>query len=373
MIDMAKETHSEKEKSEIIERFNKIEKHKFFEICNEHELDGVVGAFAKSIGIELPDFWEKEYVRQSEHLLFLKEKAVEICEIMKNNGIDMVVLKNGGIMVDMIDDAVKCPMEDIDSLVKKDDFFKAHKILVENGFNFKFRSEYEFEILDEAFRDGSTEYYIVTPGGEKMWFELAWRSVAGRWIRPDLEPDTNEFIDNSYCADGTSVHILSPEDNLLQVCIHTAKHSYVRAPGLRLHMDVDRIVTHKNIDWDKFLEKVKKAHVKTSTFISLYIPSVLFGTNIPQYVLDELCPKNAEKLLKALSDAKLLHPKKAKFSKIEFLKFQTGLYDNFGDILRVIYPSTAWITQRYNAKNVFDIIKCVIFRTLDLVGIRKKK
>lgn len=370
MLDMSKEIHTDKEIEEIKERFLAADKQKLYKAAHLHELDGVVGSLAKHLGLCLGDEWQEEYDRQQRHLTFLREKAKEICGIMDKAGIPMVILKNGGIMIGLVDNAAKCPMEDIDSLVRKSDFYKAHEILVNNGFTFKFRSEYEAEKFDEAYRDGATEYYITTPDGEKMWFELAWRAVAGRWIRPDLEPDTDGFIERAYCPDGTKARVLSPEDNLLQVCIHTAKHSYVRAPGLRLHMDVDRIVAHTEVDWDLFLQKVKATHVKTSTYLSLYIPSVLFGTNVPQYVLDELKPKNINKLLAMLADAGLLNPKETKFSKIQFLRFQTALYDSKCDILRVIYPSTKWMQERYNC--TFTAVHTVL-RLLDLVGIRKKK
>lgn len=373
MLDMTKEIRTDEENADIIARFEKADKHTLFEACHEHELDGVVGALALSLGLNIGDEWKKEFEKQKFHLEFLREKAKEICGIMADNGIPMVILKNGGIMIGMMDEAVKCPMEDIDSLIKKSDFYKAHDILVKNGFVFKFRSEYEAEKLDEAFRDGSTEYYIVTPTGEKMWFELAWRAVAGRWIRPDLEPDTDGFIDRSYMAGDSKARVLSPEDNLLQVCIHTAKHSYVRAPGLRLHMDVDRIVAHTNIDWELFLKKVEETHVKTSTYLSLYIPSVLFGTKIPQNVLDALKPKNAEKLLNLLADAGLTHPHGHKFNKLEFLRFQTALYDSKKDMVRVIYPNKDWMKERYNCKNGLQVAKYTVTRTLDLAGIRKKK
>ena len=370
MLDMSKEIHTDKEKEEIKERFLSADTQKLYKAAHLHELDGVVGSLAKQLGLCLGDEWQQEYDRQQRHLTFLREKAKEICGIMDKAGIPMVILKNGGIMIGLVENAAKCPMEDIDSLVRKSDFYKAHEILVNNGFTFKFRSEYEAEKLDEAYRDGATEYYITTPDGEKMWFELAWRAVAGRWIRPDLEPETDGFIERAYCPDGTKARVLSPEDNLLQVCIHTAKHSYVRAPGLRLHMDVDRIVAHTEVDWDLFLQKVKATHVKTSTYLSLYIPSVLFGTNVPQYVLDELKPKNINKLLAMLADAGLLNPKETKFSKIQFLRFQTALYDSKYDILRVIYPSTKWMQERYNCR--FTVVHTVL-RLLDLVGIRKKK
>ena len=373
MIDMTQELHTTEEAESVKKRFAQIDVKKLFDICHEHELDGVVGAYALELGLPLSEEWQTEYDRQKRHLDFLREKSAEICKIMDENGIPMVILKNGGIMSSMIENAAKCPMEDIDSLVRKEDFHKAHEILVKNGFHFKFRSEFEFEILDEAYRDGSTEYYILTPDGEKMWFELAWRAVAGRWIRPDLEPDTNGLMERTYCPEDSKVHILSPEDNLLQVCIHTAKHSYVRAPGLRLHMDVDRIVAHEPIDWDVFLEKVKKTHVKTSTYLSLYIPKVMFGTKVPEQILAELKPKNADKLLNMLAAAELPHPKQNKFNKLGFLRFQTALYDSKKDMLHVLYPGRQWMDERYLCKNGWDRAKSTVVRTLDLVGIRKKK
>ena len=373
MLDMSKECHTAEELDNIKKRYVQTDNEALFAVCNEHELDGVVGTLALSLGLVLCEKWQAAYTQQKEHLTFLCEKAKEICKIMDDNGIPMVVLKNGGIMIGLVEEAAKCPMEDIDSLICKKDFYKAHEILVQNGFVFKFRSEYEAEKLDEAYRDGSTEYYIVTPAGEKMWFELAWRAVAGRWIRPDLEPDTDGFIANSYAPEGTKARILSPEDNLLQVCIHTAKHSYVRAPGLRLHMDVDRIVAHTEIDWDLFLKKVEDTHVKTSVYLSLFIPTVLFGTKVPQEVLDVLKPKKIKRLMKLLAKAGLPHPLERKFNKIQFLRFQTALYDSKKDVLRVIYPGKAWIKERYGAKTQMQVWKCVTMRVFDLVGIRKKK
>lgn len=372
MLDMSREKHSEEENQDIKERYRKVNQKKLFVVCREHELHGVAGAYAKSMGLPIPDEWEKAFLLEKRRLDFLKKTAIQVCQLMSDHGIPMVILKNGGIMMDMIPETIKCPMEDIDSLIRKTDFYQAHKLLIENGFTFKFRSEYEAEKLEEAYRDGSTEYFITMPTGEKIWFELAWRAVAGRWIRPDLEPDTDGFIGRSHTVGDTQVRVLSPEDNLLQVCIHTAKHSYVRAPGMRLHMDVDRIVAHTDIDWELFLKKVMEAHVCTSTYLSLYIPSVILHTQIPQWVLDELRPKNMKRLMKLLSESGLPHPHEKKFSKIGFLLFQTALYDKKMDLVRVIYPGKVWMQHRYEYKGYFGLMMCIFIRLLDLVGIRKR-
>ena len=356
--------------------FSKIDMALLYNLCKEHELEGVVASHILADNLcELPDYWKEDYIKEKERLEFLKTKSEQICTEMKKNGIPMIILKNGGIMEDMISDAAACPMEDIDSFIQKDNFLKAHKILLNNGFVFKFRSEFEKEDLQEAFADGSTEYFIPMPDGEKMWFELSHRAIAGRWIRPDKEPNTEELFSRFYYAENTDVGILSPEDNLLQVCIHTAKHSYVRSPGLRLHLDVERIVRHKKIDWELFLERVEKAHVKTSTYYSLLIPAVLFNTPVPEYVLSALKPskRKRKRIEKLLGQAGLLNPQKAKFSKVQFLLFQTSLYDSMEDVWKVIFPSVQWYRERYGMKSIVKLPYLILMRVLDLVGIRKKK
>lgn len=353
-----------------------IELHKLYELCVENELDGVVAANIIKYELhDLPSYWIDAYNRNKETLSFLKKEAERLCEVMYDNGIKMVILKNGGIMADIMADPAACPMEDIDSLVKKADFKRAHQIIIDEGFIFKFRSVYEFEHLEEAYRDGSTEYYIKMPNENNMWFELAWRSISGRWIRLDKEPNSDILIDRAYFAKNTKVGILSPEDNLLQVCVHTAKHSYVRAPGLRLHLDVERIVTHKIIDWNLFLEMVRKTHVKTAVYFSLLIPTILFGTEVPQYVLNELRPsKRKEKeILSILKKVGLLYPRKNKFSKLQFLRFQTLLYDTTDDVLKVLNPGLARMREIYDFKSSILLPWFVLLRGLDLVGIRKRK
>lgn len=110
-----------------------------------------------------------------------------------------------------------------------------------------------------------------------------------------------------------------------------------------------------------------------STYLSLYIPSVLFGTKIPQYVLDAIKPSNAEKFLGMLGKAGLPHPHEQKFTKLEFLRFQSSLYDDVSDMWHTLYPNKGWMKERYACKNTFQTFLFIIPRALDLMGIRKKK
>jgi hypothetical protein len=204
--------------------------------------------------------------------------------------VPLVALKNGGIARGIYPCPGCCPMGDLDVLVSIRHFRRAHELLLAEDYTFEFRSPLEKASLEAAERGGGAEYWKVLPGGEKLWLELQWRPVAGRWIRPDQEPKAEELLARSVPIPGSAARLLAPEDNLLQVALHTAKHSYVRAPGFRLHTDVDRIVRRQPLNWGLFLARVRSLEVKTPVYFSLAIPRFLFGTPIPDEVLAQLQP-----------------------------------------------------------------------------------
>lgn len=182
----------------------------------------------------------------------------------------------------------------------------AHDLLIDRGFSYRDRN-----VMEKV-------HYRLLPGDIPLWLELQWRPVAGRWIRPDQEPSAEELIARSQPIPGTAVRLLAPEDNLLQVALHTAKHSYVRAPGFCLHLDVERIVRYQDIDWDLFLKRVLALQVKTPVYFSLAIPKTLFDTPIPDRVLEQLRPPAwKERLITHwLNRAGLFNPDERKFSNL---------------------------------------------------------
>ncbi len=376
IADLLSENKDEYKIKRIKNNLDIIDIDKFFDVCQRHEVTSIVyNILSFYYKKPLPVCWEKEYYRVKEQVNFMLEKTRFLCRILADNGIPIVVLKNGGIALQLMDDPALCPMGDIDTLVKKEDFRKAHEVILENGFRFSFRSKFEEEDIEKAYFDGGTEYYFESGNGQKMWFELAHRSISGKWIRIDKEPNTEELIKNSLAIHGTNARVLSPEDNLLQVSIHTAKHSYVREPGFRLHLDVDRIVNRLNIDWDLFHNKVIAARSKTAVYFSLYLSRKLFDTNIPDHVLVDLRPKESKekKVLDMIKKAGIFEPAEEKFSRLAFIRFQFSLYDSPKDAWRVIFPSAEWLKNKYNFKTPLLIPFFLFLRVFDLVGIRKNK
>jgi hypothetical protein len=262
-----------------------------------------------------------------------------------------------------------CPMGDIDVLVKRTDFRKTHEILVNNGYEMKFRSSLEDENLELAERKGGSEYSVTLSNGSHLWFELQWRPVSGRWIRPDQEPDTDELIKRSVEIKGSKARLLSPEDNLLQVALHTAKHSYVRAPGFRLHTDVDRIIRSVKVDWTLFVDRVMKLQVKTAVFFSLALAYDLLKTPVPIEVLDKLRPASWKVWLisRWLEKVGLFDPDGKKWGRVGYVLFVALLYDSSTGLAKGIFPSQEWMKERYGIKSQWLLPLLYIHRIFDLI------
>lgn len=365
-----KESKTKKDINEIKTLFVQLDFSKLFKISQDNEVESIIVSNLIELDIRnFPNYWYESYNNLKNQIYSYYSELSNISKLMANYKVPLIVLKNGAIASSIMNDFGKCPMGDIDTLVNKKDFIKAHKILTNNDYVFKFRSKIEVNDLENAYKNGSTEYYKYLGNKGKMWFELSWRAVSGRWIRPDQEPNTEVLIKNSIKNRKTGIRVLSREDNLLQVALHTAKHSYVRAPGFRLHLDVERIVKHQEINWSLFLKKVKEANCCVPVYFSLYIPKILFKTPIPQYVLDEIRPGNIrEKLiLHWLDKVGIMNPKDNKFSKSGFIIFHILLYDSFSGFIKALFPSTKWIKDKYGLNSNVFVPIAIIRRIFDLV------
>jgi hypothetical protein len=365
---------SEDQKANLKENFKKVDTNNLFELAIKDEIAPHLVYSLEKVGIDFNPKWKEEYAETGNRIDNLMSELERVAVHLKEKEIQIVGLKNAGITKGLYKNNACSPMGDIDLLVSTKDFHQAHKIILEElGYTFKFRSELEEEDIEEAFKGGGTEYFKDV-NGYKVWLELQWRPVAGRWIQPHNEPNGDELMARSIAIDGSAVRLLAPEDNLLQVCLHTAKHSYCRAPGFRLHTDVDRIVNFAKIDWDQFLEKVKKMKLKTAVYYSLLIPKELLDSPIPQHIIDALKPNWIRRSIieNLLGKAGLTNQHKKKFSKLGYILFNLSLYDSLAEMSTAVFPSSQVMKKRYEFDNSLLLPYYHIKRLVSLVLKRAK-
>lgn len=325
-----------------------------FALCEHNKVTSIAAdALGRCNGLMLADRWKVEHQAVADRITEYMEELDKAASLLQSHGIPLVALKNSGIARALYRHAGASPMGDIDVLVRKPDFRRAHEILVGNGYVMKFRSPLEEENLELAERGGGAEYSVTLPSGRHLWFELQWRPVAGRWIRPDQEPSAEALMERSLPIDGSAARLLAPEDNLLQVALHTAKHTYVRSPGFRLHTDVDRIVRSCEIDWDRFVGMVCALQVKTAVFFSLALARDLLHTPIPDEVIECIAPGRwkIRLMTRWLQQVGLFDPDGRKWGRAGYVLFVALLYDDLDGLWHSAFPDSKTMIERYGIKN----------------------
>ena len=322
-----------------------------FSLARENQVDSLVAHGLMEIfgSEEVPAPWRQAHEETLQRLSLYLGELDRLAARLAADGIPLVALKNSGIARGIFSCPGCCPMGDLDVLVSIRHFRRAHELLLDDDYTFEFRSPLEKASLEAAEQGGGAEYWKVLPGGARLWLELQWRPVAGRWIRPDQEPEAEDLLARSVPIPGSAARLLAPEDNLLQVALHTAKHSYVRAPGFRLHTDVDRIVRRQTLNWDLFLARVISLKVKTPVYFSLALPRFLFETPVPDAVLAQLQPPPWKIALITgwLQRVGLFNPGEPKFGRAGFMVFTALLYDDLQGLRRGLFPGKAWMQAYY--------------------------
>lgn len=78
---------------------------------------------------------------------------------------------------------------------------------------------------------------------------------------------------------GTTVLTLAPEDLLLYLCVHGAKHCWERMVWVR---DIAGLIhTHRTMDWGAILDESKRLRVERLLFIALFLANDLLGAQLP--------------------------------------------------------------------------------------------
>lgn len=320
-------------------------------VADEHELVSVAPVALQRAGVSPPARWVHRANQVRGRLSLYMAELDRAAGALRLRGIPLVALKNAGIARGVYPDLAGCPMGDVDVLVQPERFRDAHQCLLGLGYALASRSPLGEKDLPEAEMSGGTEYQCRLSDGSALWFELQWRPVGGRWIRDDQEPSAGDLIARATPIPGSPALLLAPNDNLLQVCLHTAKHSYVRAPGFRLHTDVDRIVRRCQVDWDGFVATVRRLEVCTAVYFSLLLPARLLRTPVPESVLTALAPRRWKLrwIERSLERAGLFHPAAPKWSKLGYIAFNLMLYDSITGARRAVFPDYATMRQRYGA------------------------
>ena len=332
---------------------------------------GLMDAIGKT---DLPAHWIEAHRAAYLKTTAFFEELDRLSWVLANHGVPTVVIENGGIARGVYPCRGCFASSDLEILVDRHHLSLVDRVLIENGYERASRKRCMSEDPAQWDRDtrGWDNYRKVLDVGVVFWLNLQWRPVLRRWLPMGRELSTAELIARSVqiAEDSTHVRLLAPEDNLLVCAWHTASHSYVRGPGVRLQLDVDRLVRRVSINWDIFLSRARTHKVAAIVFPSLAIPKALFGTPIPERVLKDLVPsaRRRQAIMHMIERASIFNRDSYKFSPLEFVWLEAHLCDDglLAGLFRIFFPPVEWMQEGYGFHNKLTLPYYYAHRLTDL-------
>lgn len=314
----------------------------------------VAHALLESLTSEsLPQRWSVAHNETFHKTNAFLGEVERVSEVLSRSGIRCALIENGGVLGSVR----TCPgcfvSNDLEILVNRTEVAAIDQLLRQCGYGRGSRNRTMSEDLtrpDQMTR-GWENYHCQTADGVTFWLNVQWRPVLRRWIPMGSELSTSELLGRSVLASPAGkTRVLGPEDNLLVCALHTGSHTYVRGPGLRLQLDVDRLVRRTCINWSIVVERAKNNGVGRIVFAALDLAARLLETPVPPSVLEDLCPSSrARKQIRSLlSLNRVFASCQPKFGIIELLTLEASLAEAgmaLGMVRRVLFPPGDWMIE----------------------------
>lgn len=221
----------------------------------------------------------RDYFHANEfHNRLLTEELVELLKLFQTHGVAAIPYKGPSLAVSAYANLALREFSDLDILlVHKQDFPKAKGLLISRGYQ-PCRSLTEAQ--EASHLRARQELCFVNDN--QIAVDLHWA------IRPKehsfpLAPERLWERRESISLAGSVVPSLSPEDLLLILCVHGTKHKWKRLEWL---CDVAALIRAKQaMDWEYSIEQSRRLGSRRTLLFSLNLVSDLFGSDLPDEVL----------------------------------------------------------------------------------------
>ena len=244
--------------------------------------------------------FRRRYEENARNNLRFVAELTRILECLENSGVAVVPFKGPVLAEAIYGDLGLRSFSDLDVLVQVEDVSQAKATLVRLGY---LPSSPFSEAEERAYRKSGYEYVFDSPAGANL-LEIQWRIVP-RFYAIDFDLGSLFERASKIIFAGRAVRTLSPEDLLLVLAVHAAKHAWGRLIWLR---DIAGLVHDHQFDQEKVERQAEELGVERILAVSLLLANRLLETNLParwhttwaaDREINALCQRLEQRLLNA--------------------------------------------------------------------------
>lgn len=218
------------------------------------------------------------FARNAQRMLELTGELLEIVWLLEEHGVPSVPYKGPALAAQLYGNLALRQRGDLDLVVRRADVRRARELLAGRGY----RPRYPLSRGVEAFMLRSR--YHETFVGSRAVVELHW-AFTNRDVAFSLDLDALLPRLKQLPLGGHFVNVFAPEDLLLILCVHGAKHGWDRLEWL---CGVAELVRSGEVECAAVLEMATRLGVRRMLLLGLGLAHDLLEAPLPQQVLQQV-------------------------------------------------------------------------------------
>ncbi len=235
---------------------------------------GALSAFSRLIPVPALDVLRSRYEENARKALWFAAELLRIVDRLESAGIKALPYKGPVLAHTLYGEVTQRQFSDLDILVHPKNVPKAKAAL----FTLGYKSEIELSPhLEKAFIENGYEHSFRSPQRSTL-LELQWR-IMPRFYSVDFDVAALFQRADEINFGGRLMRTLCPQDLLLVLCAHAAKHVWVQLSWL---CDIAQLAKSPQLDWNAIQHEADRLGIKRIINLNLLLAHELLGTPLPE-------------------------------------------------------------------------------------------
>jgi hypothetical protein len=245
--------------------------------------------FGNMVPLPVLEALRERYEKNVYKSLFLTSELMRILDCLEGLGIEAIPYKGVVLSEVYYGDMALRQTGDIDLFVRKRDVGRSKGALLDLGYTTRLVIP---EGAMETYMASGYEWTFDGPAGPNL-LELQW-ALEPRFYAVDFDMEGLFERAVKVAVAGRSVKTPSPEDLLLVLSVHAAKHVWGRVILLR---DIAQVLKRGNLNWDWVQSRARELGIQRILRVTFLLANRLLGTGIPVAVESEVLADRGARIL----------------------------------------------------------------------------
>jgi hypothetical protein len=278
------------------------------------------------IPTQIQDELRARYEQNARRNLVFVCELIRVLDCLESHAINAIPYKGPVLAESVYGDLALREFSDLDVLIRPADFARASEALKSLSYvpNVHLPSAQQRASLRTGY-----ECAFDGPRGKNL-LEIQW-AIVPRFFSVDF--NVEHFFERATLTEigGHPVKTLCPEDLLLTLCVHAAKHGWVRLCWLR---DIAGVTQLRGLDWDRVFADAKGLGILRIVGVSLSLAIRLLEANIPDSAMRRI---QRDAMIPTLTDRVATNiPNSEEYSteSLEYFRLTVNLRERLSDRMR---------------------------------------